>query len=897
MSRRRKHVSIEFDSDVKALEPPKKKARHCNFSDVAILPSNVDNCAVVTRRLEKDTQIQFKDQIITIKNTILEGHRICIKDIPAKSALLSWGLPFGYALCNITVGEYICNQSMLDALSCRKLGFELPTTPNFEDRLTDYHLSTFAPGVCTLNKYSKPETFQGFQRNDGRGIGIRNYILILGLTYSEASYVRLLRDAILNKIDITQYSNIDGIVSVSHTEGDPESPINNYDLLLRSLCGFIVHPNIGAVLIVDSEQQQQSMNISQNCINKQSVIDFMKKNPDLYNTDKLIHKFYTLSGVIEEDVDCTTQVIKGWLGDVNNFKRSECPISELKIALQCGGSDSFSGISGNPLAGWAVEELLKNNGTALLSETDELMGAEEYILKNCRNEEVAQKFLKAIDHFKEWASWHGQSVESNPSGGNKLRGLYNIALKSIGAAMKKPSSITLEDVISYGERLTGRGYYMMDSPGNDLESISGQVASGCQLIYFITGNGSITNFPFVPTIKIITTTSRYKMLQADMDINAGEHLDGTPMAECGAKLWNRTKDIISGAKSVGEKAGHYQVSLWRNWAQTNDKNLEELIKKPEFRSGLSFKTNHRIEYPSMEFLAIKSSSGSYVTDQVGLVFPTSLCSSQVAVLIAEKLNEKLKENSSISVVSRFVALPHTEGCGVSSGSSESLYKRIVLGHLVSPLVKYSVLLEHGCEKTHNDYMAQEIKNTLGLERSYFGWASVQMDGGIDSVTNKVLDIFQNKLSIETPCNREPVSFKHLRLSLTTLSNVVVSNEVAVVLTKVIQCIVDSGGLVVVPQNSSLVKHQYFLDLISDKSDKELLPTLSYGQRASQGGLHLMETFTGNWVETVTGLGATGVELILCLTEGRYASRPTPSHPMVPLVQVGMLSVVLHQLHH
>jgi altronate dehydratase len=116
--------------------------------------------------------------------------------------------------------------------------------------------------------------------------------------------------------------------------------------------------------------------------------------------------------------------------------------------------------------------------------------------------------------------WHGHSAEGNPSGGNKFRGLYNIALKSIGAARKKDPEVQLDYVIDYSERMTAPGFYFMDSPGNDLESIAGQVASGCNMIFFTTGNGSITNFPFVPTVKFVTTTGRWNLLHDDMDVNA-----------------------------------------------------------------------------------------------------------------------------------------------------------------------------------------------------------------------------------------------------------------------------------------------------------------------------------------------------------------------------------------
>ena len=224
--------------------------------------------------------------------------------------------------------------------------------------------------------------------------------------------------------------------------------------------------------------------------------------------------------------------------------------------------------------------MIRYGGAANLAETDELIGAEPYVLQNVKDVETARTFLHMVERFKERVSWHGASAEGNPSGGNKFRGLYNIVLKSIGAARKRDPDVRLDYAIEYGEPLKGTGFYFMDSPGNDLESIAGQVASGCNAIFFVTGNGSITNFPFVPTIKIVTTSERYQLLAADLDVNAGAYLDGTPMDELGQALFERTLRVASGERSLGEQAGHAQVSIWRNWQQTDTSQLEELLAAP-----------------------------------------------------------------------------------------------------------------------------------------------------------------------------------------------------------------------------------------------------------------------------------------------------------------------------
>lgn len=239
--------------------------------------------------------------------------------------------------------------------------------------------------------------------------------------------------------------------------------------------------------------------------------------------------------------------MRNWLDEINSTERTPESLKHLKIALQCGGSDAFSGISVNPLASWVAREVIRYSGSANLAETDELIGAEPYVLDKVSSEETAQKFLATIERFKERAAWHGHSAEVNPSGGNKYRGLYNIVLKSIGVAMKRHPDVRLDHVIAYSEPMEQPGYYFMGSPGNDLESIARQVAAGYNMIFFVTGNGSITNSPFAPTIKFVTMSERYRLLSRDMDVNSGAYLDGTPMDE----LWQETFDLTVRVASGG----------------------------------------------------------------------------------------------------------------------------------------------------------------------------------------------------------------------------------------------------------------------------------------------------------------------------------------------------------
>ena len=829
-----------------------------DFHDVARLPAPGDNVAIASRRLEAGSEVVSGDDRFRLDHTLLVGHRFARQPIDTGAALLSWGLPFGYASRDIAPGTYVCNARILDALRGRNVDFELPPEANFTDKITPYLLdeTRFQPGE-QVARYAEPGTFQGYARGGGRAAGTRNYVVILGTSSRTAGYARALEDRLRGLTG--DYANVDGVVAVAHTEGGGSEQSNNLDFVLRTLSGFMVHPNVGAVLAVDYGTET---------VTNARVRDYMATHG--YPLADVPHHFLSLAGRFQDDLERGEKLIRGWLPQVNAVTRTEQSLAHVNVALQCGGSDAFSGISGNPLSAWVAREIIRHGGAASLAETDELIGAEAYVLQNVRDLETARKFLATIAEFKERVAWHGHTAEGNPTGGNMFRGLYNIVLKSLGAAMKRHSEVRLDYVIDYGERMLQPGYYFMNSPGNDLESIAGQVAAGANMIFFITGNGSITNFPFVPTLKVVTTSQRFEMLERDMDVNAGAYQDGTPMDELGKNMFDLTVASASGARTKGERAGHAQVSLWRDWRQTDGSNLVDLQRAP-LPNGAPLPVAGPTTAPLHTFQAVRTADG-VATDQIGLLLPTSLCSSQIARLIANRLNATFTGHRGVS---RFVALPHTEGCGVSSGSSEAMYARTTLGYLTHPLVRFGLLLEHGCEKTHNDYMANQLARH-GVDRQRFGWASVQMDGGIEQVSDKVEAWFGEVLGELSDPEWADAGVGALRLGL--LDSGAVPDAAAERLAHLTTAIVAAGGTVALPSNAYVLSSAAYLDNLQTSSRIEA--SLAYGQTATPG-LHVMETPTHHWVETLTGLGATGVEIMLAHVSGP----PLQAHPMIPLLQM------------
>jgi altronate dehydratase len=831
------------------------------LESVARLPAPSDNAAIVLRTLPGGTRIAHAGSQIVLDSTVLLGHRFAIRPLDIGDQLFSWGLPFGVTVRPIAAGDYLCNAAMLEALSGRPLPFELPRAPNFKDLDGAYRLDEgrFRPGR-QVPLVADPRTFAGYRRSPARGVGTRNTILLLGVTSRVAGFVRALEARLRGLAD--GVANLDGIVAVAHTEGAGPEPLNNSELLLRTLAGFMVHPNVGAVLCVDDGAGP---------ITSDSLREYLRAHD--YPLDDVRHHFWNLSGNFEADLERGEALVREWLEPVSAMARTPEPLAALNVALQCGGSDAFSGISANPLAAAVAKQVVANGGAANLAETTELIGAEAYLLANVRDLETARASLGFIERFKVLMAWHGVTGEGNLSGGNRYRGLYNIVLKSIGAAIKRDPDVRLDYAVDYAERMRQPGFYFMNTPGNDLESIAGQVAGGSNLIIFTTGNGSITNFPFVPTIKVMTTTTRYQLLQHEMDVNAGAFLDGTPLDALAEAMFELAVGVASGARSKGELAGHSQVSIWRNWRQTGSTPVEQVLALPEPDGrGLPIRRDDLVD--SHFQIPMLRQDGRLSADRVGLVLPTSLCAGQVARLAAARLDQLALGRE--QGLSRYVALVHTEGCGSAGHSTGALYNRTLLGYMAHGLVGAGLFLEHGCERTHNDFMRRQLE-ARGLDPTRFGWASVQLDGGIDSVLEKIEAWFRQALAAAEPPRLEAAGLEALKLGL--LSSNPLPPDLGRALARLTRSIVAAGGTVVVPQSASLLQSPAYL--AGTLQSALVAPSLAYGQMAPAPGFHVMETPSGHWVETLTGLGATGVEVLLACP----GERPAQGHPLIPMLQV------------
>ena len=827
-----------------------------------LLPDTSDNVAITTKKISSGEIVEIDGNDVEIPLTIPKGHRFAVKPISAGAEVTSWSYAFGFATRDIAVGDYLCNDKMRGVLEMR----DPQTYPNgisinFVDR--DTTVEQFIPEPDRYYANREPSSlspcFTGYHRSDSRGWGTRNYVAVIGITSMARNVVLSAVQAI--KEEVSSSENFHGVVPVVHTEGGASSTFNNRDLVLRTLAGFAVNSNLAAAIFVSTDDSS---------IQNDEVLAALQKTGSKFTTSTV--RFFTAGADEGEDVNSLRKIALPLISRAARMQPGQAPLSALKLGLQCGGSDAFSGITANPLLGGAVERILAGGGIANLAETDELIGAEQHVLAKVRDENVISSFLAKQNAFKDYAERHGQTAEGNVSGGNIYRGLYNITLKSLGAGRKKDPATALDYVIGYGEAMDQSGYCFMDSPGNDLESIAGQVASGANMILFTTGNGSITNFPFVPTIKIVTTTERFNLLDSDMDFNAGSLMEGKPFEAAADELYELTLSVASGKLSKGEMTGQSQVQIWRDWHLT-DKQVDSSNRRAVRSSPALTSRNELVDSLGM----------SPRTRRRIAILPTSLCSGQVAEQIAAKANGDLgREREETWEV---VALPHTEGCGVSGGEAEDLYARTMIGYADHRSLDHVIFLEHGCEKTHNDYFADQLQKS-GIDSNRFGWASIQRAGGIDAVTGMIRDqvdmCLESNRSLAASALREgglescltTVGIGSAAGSLTADS----ARTFASLVDKLLNCGVD----VVVRESDELLSREEFVESLGLT---DTTPTLEYGSRVNSSGLHIMQTSSDDWAEASTGMGASGVQVFAVSAN----VRPVQPHRFLPTIQFSDLS--------
>ena len=391
----------------------------------------------------------------------------------------------------------------------------------------------------------------GFQRENG-AVGTRNYIAIVTSVNCSATAARMIANAFTPDV-MAEFPNVDGVVAFVHGTGcGMAGNGEGFEALQRVMWGYARHPNHAGVLMV-------GLGCEMNQIDWLLEAYGLKQGP-LFQTMNI----QSVAG-LRRTVELGIEKVRTMLPMANAISRRPCPVSKLKVALQCGGSDAWSGITANPALGYACDLLAAQGGTGVLAETPEIYGAEHLLTRRAIDPSTGEKLIGLIRWWEDYTARNQGSMDNNPSPGNKKGGLTTILEKSLGAA-SKGGTTPLRGVYKYAEQVTASGFTFMDSPGYDPASVTGQIAGGCNLVCFTTGRGSAFGSKPAPTIKIATNSDMAARMHEDMDIDAGEMLGGgKTLEQKGQEIYDLFLSVASGtaSKSEAQGLGDFEFVPWQ----------------------------------------------------------------------------------------------------------------------------------------------------------------------------------------------------------------------------------------------------------------------------------------------------------------------------------------------
>ena len=484
-----------------------------------------DNIAVALANLDVGTPTP---QGVAIIRRVPRGHKFATRPIGAGEAVIKFGQIIGFAKEAIAPGDWVhehnCGMGAGDGSIARDYGFSEGLVP------TD-----FVP-------VEQRATFEGFRRANGK-VGTRNYIGILTSVNCSATVAKFMAEAINRSGILAQYPEIDGVIPFVHGTGCAmDIAGEGYQIFRRTQWGYTANPNLGAALLVGLGCEAFQ-------------IDKMKESYNLKETDTFQTMTIQEIGGTRKMIDWGVERIKEMLPIAARARRETVDASELTLALQCGGSDGYSGITANPALGVAADILVRQGGTAILSETPEIYGAEHLLTRRASTRAVGEKLIERIHWWEDYTHRNGGEMNNNPSPGNKLGGLTTILEKSLGAAAKGGTT-ALTAVYEYAEPVTEKGFVFMDTPGFDPVSATGQVAGGANILAFTTGRGSAYGCKPVPSIKLATNSEMYRRMSEDMDINCGDIVEGVSIEAKGQEIFDTLLRVASGEPTKSETLGY-----------------------------------------------------------------------------------------------------------------------------------------------------------------------------------------------------------------------------------------------------------------------------------------------------------------------------------------------------
>lgn len=480
-----------------------------------------DNVEVALTDLEPGVLIA--QDTVVCRERIPAGHKVAVQKVRAGAAIRKYGHTIGFASQDVEAGHHVHTHNV-------ELG----------DLARDYAIGRDAISTQFFSE-SNVAHFEGIIRSDG-SVGTRNYVGILATVNCSASVARFVAEQFSDEI-MAEFPKVDGVVSLGHGSGcGMVSDGEGFQVLQRTLAGYARHPNFAGVLLVGLGCE----------VNQ---VDSLIENMELTGVPLLKAVNIQQAGGTRDSVQRCTEIVKEMLSEANRVERQPVPASHILLGLECGGSDAYSGISANPALGAAVDLLVRSGGTAILSETPEIYGAEHLLTRRAASHKVGEKLIELIRWWEEYTALLGAEINNNPTPGNKAGGITSVFEKSLGAAAKAGST-NLVEIYRYAEPVVERGLVFMDTPGYDAVSVTGMIAGGANMICFTTGRGTVCGFKPVPTIKIASNTEMYRRLRMDMDVNCGAIVDGDASIEkMGEDIFRLILETASGKRTKSELLG------------------------------------------------------------------------------------------------------------------------------------------------------------------------------------------------------------------------------------------------------------------------------------------------------------------------------------------------------
>jgi altronate hydrolase len=489
-----------------------------------------DSVVVALTALSRGQRLPKED--VVLLDDIAAGHKAAIHRLPTGAPIIKYGQIIGFAAADIEPGQHVHTHNV--------------TLRNFS---RDYAYSQDALPTQFVAESAR-RTFEGFVRPDG-SVGIRNYVGVLSTVTCSLGTARLIARQFGPEV-MSRHPNVDGVVALGANSGCCMTPGGDaVTYLQRSLAGYVLQPNFGGVLI-----------LGLGC--EQNLVEVFLEATGLTPNERLRTMVIQDEGGANPTVEKGVAAAHNLLEHADRAQRSTVPASRLKVGLECGGSDAYSGITANPALGAAADLLVRNGGTAVLSETPEIYGAEHLLTRRAVNSEVGEKLVARIRWWEDYTERNGSQLNNNPTPGNKAGGITTILEKSLGAATKGGNT-NLMEVFGFAEAVNGPGLVFMDTPGFDPVSVTGLIAGGVHLVAFTTGRGTVLGSVPAPTLKLASNSALYSRMQADMDIDCGQILDaGLSMEEMGTRIFDLILEIASGRKTKSELAcqGQCEFHPW-----------------------------------------------------------------------------------------------------------------------------------------------------------------------------------------------------------------------------------------------------------------------------------------------------------------------------------------------